>query len=216
MQLIHLSTIICGFFCLFLVALTHTSTCLRHFAQRSYQQNVGIHGKNHSTIATTTSTFDFIPLCKQINTSMFEQFLDLLCWLFPPEIFGMMKKAKAAMTWREKLHQEFTLCAFLSKYRSSSNNFIVFFFTAGSYNTSNEGSRFCYLPSKRKWSFLDMSKGEAEEANASLLQKRCERKLVSPKWKQINVSVNPFSSQEDHLGSFSKRGRFLGESIPRE
>ena len=70
------------------------------------------------TIATTTSTFDFIPLCKQINTSMFEQFLDLLCWLFPPEIFGMMKKAKAAMTWREKLHQEFTLCAFLSKYSS--------------------------------------------------------------------------------------------------
>ena len=61
-----------------------------------------------------------------------------------------------------------------------------------------------------------MSKGEAEEANASLLRKRCERKLVSPKWKQINGSVNPFSSQEDHLGSFSKRGRFLGESIPRE
>ena len=124
MQLIHLSTIICGFFCLFLLALTHThtSTCLRHFAQRSYQQNVGIHGKNHSTLLTiaTTSTFDFIPLCKQINTSMFEQFLDLLCWLFPPEIFGMMKKAKAAMTWREKLHQEFALCAFLSKYTSSS------------------------------------------------------------------------------------------------
>ena len=145
---------------------------------------------------------------------MFEQFLDLLCWLFPPEIFGMMKKAKAAMTWREKLHQEFALCAFLSKYSSSSSNFIVFFFTAGSYNTSNEGSRFCYLPSKRKWSFLDMSKGEAEEANASLLQKRCERKLVSPKWKQINVSVNPFSSQEDHLGSFSKTREVFGWEYP--
>ena len=123
MQLIHLSTIICGFFCLFLLALSYThinvfeTLCLTLLSTKrgnSRQKSL------YATIATTTSTFDFIPLCKQINTSMFEQFLDLLCWLFPPEIFGMMKKAKAAMTWREKLHQEFALCAFLSKYTSSS------------------------------------------------------------------------------------------------
>ena len=106
----------------FLLALTYThinvfetlcSTLLSTKRGNSRQKSL------YATIATTTSTFDFIPLCKQINTSMFEQFLDLLCWLFPPEIFGMMKKAKAAMTWREKLHQEFALCAFLSKYTSS-------------------------------------------------------------------------------------------------
>ena len=214
MQLIHLSTIICGFFCLFLLALTHTSTCLRHFARRSYQQNVGIHGKNHSTIATTTSTFDFIPLSKQINTSMFEQFLDLLCWLFPPEIFGMMKKAKAAMTWREKLHQEFTLCAFLSKYSSSSSNFIVFFFHRRFLQYIKWGFPFLLLTLQTKMIFPWHEQRRSWRSKCFFASKTMWTEAGKPKMEADQCKCEPIFQSRRPFGVIFKTREVFGWEYP--